>query len=219
PRQVPARVEAAICELRRAHRRWGPRRLVWELARRGVDPVPSRSTVYRVLVGHQLVEARVRKRRRQDYKRWQRPAPMQLWQLDVTGSLFLADGTECKVVTGIDDHSRYCVIATVVRRAPGRAVCAAFAAALREYGCPDQVLSDNGKQFTGKFTRPQPVEVLFDRICRKNGIEHLLTKVRSPTTTGKIERWHQTLQVEFLAECDPLPDLRAAQAALDRIRE
>jgi transposase InsO family protein len=219
PRQVSARVEAAICELRRAHRRWGPRRLVWELARRGVDPVPSRSTVYRVLVRHQLVEARARKRRRQDYKRWQRPAPMQLWQLDITGSLFLADGTECKVVTGIDDHSRYCVIATVVRRATGRAVCAAFAAALRVYGCPDQVLTDNGKQFTGKFTRPQPVEVLFDRICRKNGIEHLLTKVRSPTTTGKIERWHQTLQVEFLAECDPLPDLRAAQAALDRIRE
>jgi transposase InsO family protein len=143
---------------------------------------------------------------------------MQLWQLDVTGSLFLADGTECKVVTGIDDHSRFCVIATVVRRATARAVCAAFGAALVEYGCPEQVLSDNGKQFTGRFTRPQPVEVLFDRICRKNGIEHLLTKPRSPTTTGKIERWHQTLQVEFLAECGPLADLQSAQLALDDIR-
>ena len=55
-----------------------------------------------------------------------------------------------------------------------------------------------GKQFTGKFNKPRPTEILFDRICRKNGIEHLLTKIRSPTTTGKVERWHQTLQRECL---------------------
>jgi hypothetical protein len=147
---------------------------------------------------------------------------MDLWQLDITGSVFLADGNEAKLITGVDDHSRFCVIATVVRRATGRAVCQAFAAALAEYGCPDQVLSDNGKQFTGKFTRPRPTEVLFDRICRKNGIEHLLTKVRSPTTTGKIERWHQTLQNECLNdwvdEHGPLEDLAAAQAVVDGFR-
>jgi hypothetical protein len=39
--------------------------------------------------------------------------------------------------------------------------------------------------FTGKYAAP-PVEVLFDRICRENGIDHLLTQPRSPTTTGKI---------------------------------
>jgi transposase InsO family protein len=44
---------------------------------------------------------------------------MELWQLDVTGSVFLADGTECKLISGIDDHSRFCVIATAVRRATG----------------------------------------------------------------------------------------------------
>ena len=56
---------------------------------------------------------------------------MALWQLDIVGGVFLADGTEAKVVTGVDDHSRYCVIAAVVARATGRAVCLAFAAALR----------------------------------------------------------------------------------------
>ncbi len=45
---------------------------------------------------------------------------MQLWQLDIVGGVFLTDGTECKVVTGVDDHSRFCVTATVVRRATGR---------------------------------------------------------------------------------------------------
>ncbi len=66
---------------------------------------------------------------------------MQLWQLDVTGSVFLADGTECKLISGIDDHSRFCVIATVVRRATARAVCRAFLAAMAVYGIPDEVLT------------------------------------------------------------------------------
>jgi transposase InsO family protein len=61
-------------------------------------------------------------------------------------SLFLADGRECKVITGIDDHSRFCVIATVTLRATARAVCSAFVTAMRAYGVPGEVLSDNGKQ-------------------------------------------------------------------------
>jgi transposase InsO family protein len=54
----------------------------------------------------------------------------------------------------------------------------------------------NGKVFTGKYATP-PVEVLFDRICRENGIDHLLTQPGSPTTTGKIERFHRSLRAEF----------------------
>jgi transposase InsO family protein len=219
PLQVSAEVEARICQLRRDHPRWGPRRIVHELARAALEPAPSRSTVYRVLVRHGLVAAIPRKRRRADYIRWERPAPMQLWQLDIMGSVFLLDGTELKLISGVDDHSRFCFIATVVRRATGRAVCAAFVQALAEYGVPEQVLTDNGKQFTGKYGRPRPAEVLFDRICQRNGIEHLLTKIRSPTTTGKVERWHQTIQDELLADACPFADLAAAQAAVDAWRE
>ena len=183
-----------------------------------MTPVPSRSTVYRVLVRHGLVPARKRKRRRQDYKRWQREAPMQLWQMDITGSVFLTDGTELKLISGIDDHSRFCVIATVVRRGTARAVCRAFIAAMRTYGIPDEVLTDNGKQFTGRFGKPRPAEVLFERICR-NGIRQLLTRPYSPTTTGKVERWHQTLQIELLNDAGPFATIEEAQAAVDAWRE
>jgi hypothetical protein len=55
---------------------------------------------------------------------------------------------------------------------------------------------------------------LFDRICAENGIRHLLTAPRSPTTTGKVERWHKTMRAEFLAEHDyrhaTIADLQAA---------
>jgi hypothetical protein len=58
------------------------------------------------------------------------------------------------------------------------------------------------------------VEVLFDRICRENGIEHLLTAPRSPTTTGKIERFHRSLRAEFLTGRS-FATLPVAQAELD----
>ena len=60
------------------------------------------------------------------------------------------------------------------------------------YGVPMEVLTDNGRVFTGRFG-PGTGAVLLDRICRENGIEHLLTGPRSPTTIGKIGRWHRTM--------------------------
>jgi hypothetical protein len=138
---------------------------------------------------------------------------MELWQLDVMRGVVLADGTELKLVTGIDDHSRYCVAAGLVPRATGRAVCGVFTAAMGRHGVPEEVLTDNGKQFTGRFG-PYHGEVLFDRICREHGIAHRLTRPRSPTTTGKVERLHRTLRREFLAK-HTLASLEQAQHALD----
>jgi integrase len=40
---------------------------------------------------------------------------------------------------------------------------------------PGEVLTDNGKQFTDRFGKGG--EVLFDRICRDNGITHRLTQL------------------------------------------
>ena len=124
---------------------------------------------------------------------------MELWQLDVMGSVFLASGIGVSVVTGIDDHSRFCVIAKVVARATARPVCDALLEALNTYGVPEQILTDNGKMFTGKLGE-RPANVLFDRICLNNGIRHLLTAPYSPTTTGKIERLHKTMRKEFFSD-------------------
>lgn len=138
---------------------------------------------------------------------------MELWQLDVVGGVLLSDGTECKVLTGVDDHSRFCVCAGVMLRATGRAVCGHFVGALGRYGIPEEVLTDNGKVFTNRFGLGES-EVLFDKICRENGIAHRLTAPRSPTTTGKIERFHRTLRVEFLTG-RVFSSLDSAQGELD----
>jgi transposase InsO family protein len=214
PHQMPAMVEAALLELRRSRPYWGPRRLVFELAKRGVRPVPSESAAYRALVRAAMIDPGLRDRRSRKWKRWERGAPMELWQMDVVGGFLLADGTSAKALTGIDDHSRMCVCARLMTRERTRAVCDGLRGALAAYGVPEQILTDNGKVFTGRFGHP-PVEVLFDAICRQHGIEHLLTQPRSPTTTGKIERFHRSMRAEFLSSQTAFASLTAAQQALD----
>ena len=213
PHQMPPRIEVQVLEMRRYKPFWGPRRMALELARKGVTPTPSASAIYRSLLRAGLMQAVPRRWRKEDWKRWERGAAMELWQLDVVGGFHLADGTTAKALTGLDDHSRFCVSARLMHRERTSKVCEGFRVALRQYGVPDQVLTDNGKVFTGRFFQP-PVEVLFDRICRENGIDHLLTQPRSPTTTGKIERFHKTLRLELNTR-QVFTDLKTAQEATD----
>jgi len=64
---------------------------------------------------------------------------------------------------------------------------------IRMFGPPLQILSDHGTQWcavNGGISR-------FDtEFCRRYGTEHIMGKVRKPTTHGKIERWHGTIKKE-----------------------
>lgn len=220
PHQTVPVMEVAIAELRRAHPRWGSKRIRMELLRKPVAGVlaPSERTIDRVLVRQGLLRSRPRKRPRSSYRRWERPGPMQLWGMDIVGGLMLVNEVtgqlrEAKVVTAVDDHSRFCVIAQVVERATSRAVCLAFTQALARFGVPEEVLTDNGKQFTDRFGKRG--EVLFDKICRKNGIMHRLTAPATPSQNGKVERFHGTFRPEFLDQAGPFTSVELAQAAVD----
>jgi transposase InsO family protein len=212
PHQMAPEIEARIVELRRAHPGWGPRTILNKL-RRELETPPSRAAIYRCLVRHRLIAPKPRRRRRDDYKRWERSRSMELWQIDVMGGVRLSNGIQLSVVTGIDDHSRFCVIAKLVERATARPVCDALLEALSTYGIPEQILTDNGKVFTGRLGR-KPANVLFDRICLNNGIRHILTAPYSPTTTGKIERLHKTMRKEFFSQ-HTFDGITQAQEAID----
>ncbi|MDZ7929799.1 MAG: helix-turn-helix domain-containing protein [Rhodococcus sp. (in: high G+C Gram-positive bacteria)] len=82
PNRIQPDIEALICEMRRHHRRWGARRICFELSKEIGDRTPSRATVHRTLVRNGLVNHQEQQHKRV-YKRWQREAPMHLWQLGV----------------------------------------------------------------------------------------------------------------------------------------
>jgi transposase-like protein len=118
PHQASVEVEAIVCELRRTHHKWGAQRILHELMRAPApsQPLPSRATINRILLRHGLVIPRARRKKRSDYVRWERPAAMQLWQLDIIYGPQLVDTStgevrDGRMVTGLDDHSRYCMLA------------------------------------------------------------------------------------------------------------
>jgi transposase InsO family protein len=212
PHQLSPVIEARIMAMRTLHPGWGPRTILTKL-RQEFDEVPSRSGIYRCLVRHRLIEPKARRRQRKDYKRWERSRSMELWQMDVVGRIYLSDGTAVSAVTGIDDHSRFCVIAKLVVRATARPVCDALLEGFSRHGIPESILTDNGRVFTAKASN-NTTKVLFDRICHHNGVKHILTAPYSPTTTGKIERLHRTMRKEFF-ELHTFDTIEATQLALD----
>jgi len=120
---MTAGVEVAVAEMRRAHPGWGPRRITFELDRAGFSPLPSESAVYRALGRLGLIDPGARRPRDRRWRRWERGDPMARWQMETVGGFVLADGTRAKALTGVDDHSRFCVSAFLMLRESSRRVC------------------------------------------------------------------------------------------------
>ncbi len=66
-----------------------------------------------------------------------------------------------------------------------------------EEACPIRirtVLTDNGREFTdrlfGERRRPRSGRHEFDRLCEALGVEHRLTRPRTPQTNGMVERFN-----------------------------
>ena len=161
PHQMAGVVEAAVLEMRRAHPGWGPRRILYELGKvaqaggLGGEAVPSRSAIYRCLVRAGLIDPQARRRRDEHWKRWERGTAMELWQMDVVGGFLLADGRRAKALTGLDDHSRYCVSARLMLRESAQQVCDGLAAAMRAHGVPEEILTTTARSSPVGSTNPR----------------------------------------------------------------
>ena len=98
-----------MCELRRAHPQWGALRILHELMRgagAAGGVAVARDGATGSCVRHGLVIARARRRKRSDYVRWQRPAAMQLWQLDIVYGPRLVDAADGRAARGADRDRR-----------------------------------------------------------------------------------------------------------------
>jgi transposase len=92
PHQMDPVVGARVVAMRRAHPGWGPRTILFWLEREGGAPLPGRTSVERCLIRHGLVTPQARRRKRSDYKRWERSRSMELWQVDIVGGSVWSTG-------------------------------------------------------------------------------------------------------------------------------
>ena len=156
------------------------------------------TTINKILNKHKLTNPNPRRRKRLRYIRWQRKHPNSLWQMDVSDQK-----VKDKYCFGIiDDCSRFNIGTKDLNRVTTKVVTQILDELIRVHGKPREILTDNGNVFGLRSKHSK-----FDRWCRRRGIKHIRTAIHSPTTTGKIERFFQTLGKE-LKFCKDLDDFR-----------
>jgi transposase InsO family protein len=157
----------------------------------------SHASVYKILRKNKLTNSNPNRKKRIKYIRWQRKHPNSLWQMD-TSDQKIKD-KYCFAV--IDDCSRYCLGLFALNRVSTNIIIQILDTLFKTHGKPREILTDNGNVFGLKSKHSK-----FDRALNRRGIKHIRTAIHSPTTSGKIERFFQTLDKEFAfcnkdAEC------------------
>jgi len=126
----------------------------------------------------------------------------------------LTDRSKTWIVDLLDDHARYAIGATVIRRFTVHAARKAMETAINEHGAPRQLISDNGLQFT---SRKGHKPVYFQERLTALNIHQLNSRPRHPQTCGKLERYHRTFK-EFYADNGPADAVEALQKLCDQFR-
>jgi transposase InsO family protein len=159
----------------------GPLTLQWHLTQHGL-PVPSTSTIRRILHHHGLITPQPRKRPKSSYIRFQAAQPNECWQSDFT-HWKLADGTDIEILSWLDDHSRFLLAATAYRRVSGPDVVASFLHTAATHGLPASTLTDNGSVYTSRFTHGHNA---FELLLHTLGITQKNGHPGHPQTQGKV---------------------------------
>ena len=167
----------------------GPVTITWHLGQEGL-PVPSTSTIRRILHAAGLITPEPRKRPKSSYIRFQADQPNETWQSDFTHWM-LADGTDVEILNWLDDHSRLLLSCTAHEVVTGGLVVDTFTATINKYGPPASTLTDNGLVYTARFRGSRNA---FEYLLASLGIQQKNGHPYHPQTQGKVERFHQTLK-------------------------
>jgi len=184
----------------------GPGTIAFHL-QAGGGPVPSESTIWRVLVRRGFVVPDPTKAPQRSFRSFAAERANECWQIDDTPWV-LANGAPVKVIDILDDCTRVAVASRVVRHCTTAAALETMGEAATEWGWPERFLSDNAKAF---------------RHGLADALGHLSIRAGHsrpyhPQTCGKVERFHQTLK-RWLAARPLAEDLAELQDQLDRFRQ
>ena len=177
----------------------GVRNLLWRF--RGVKVSPN--TVGKTLRAAQIPPVSPRHKKRRSRKkpkvqRFERALPMQLWQTDIT-SLVLARHSQRVYLTAfLDDYSRYIVSWALALQQTKEFVMETLLAGISRFGKPEEVLTDQGRQYFSWRGKSD-----FRKLLRKQGIRHIVSRAHHPETVGKCERFWETVKAEFWDRVEP----------------
>jgi transposase InsO family protein len=194
--RMPSQSEAIrkpILEAKREHPEYGARR-VRDVLRRMDGLGTSEQRVRSILDDEGLVEPAPRRvPRDKPPRRFERAQPNQLWQSDIF-TFLLRRHERVYMAAFMDDHSRFVVSYAIAHHQRSTLVLEAIERGVADFGSPQEVLTDQGRQYTAWRG-----ETEFEQWLRRQGIRHVKSRPQHPQTLGKVERFWKTLWEEFLS--------------------
>lgn len=186
--RTPQKTVDLILRLRNENH-WGPCKIEGYLKNYGGEGVTAigHNTIYRILIEAGLNHPINAPRRVWGKHRFERPYSNNLWQAD-----FKLTSQDEWMISYLDDHSRFVPGSEVHHDPTGECAIHLLEECIRQYGKPDQILTDQGTQ----FHPARGDQSAFTEFCSGNGIQHIRASIRRPSTIGKIEAFHKAYTIE-----------------------
>ncbi len=190
-KRIPPEIEQEIADMKRKYPAWGVNYLREHWIKTNHAPL-SRASIYRILhdAGLQtrpLVE-------KEAFQRFEMTHPGQLWQMDVQGELYLEGIGWVYGFAILDDYSRFCTGFRYFTDATLSSGVLILNEAIVKYGVPDKLYTDHGSQFASTGERLNN----FELYCAAYGIGITHSKLGRPQGRGKIERFFETVENQFI---------------------
>ena len=162
-------------------------------------------TTYHVCISHNKIHEYLltqgfavecqRKKRQRKYCRYQRHHSMSLWHTDWK-EVILPNGDRKYLTVYIDDRSRFITCYGVFDTMTTENSIFVLEQGIKEYGCPDQIVTDNGSQYCSVLS-DNPLNHGFGKYLSEHNIRHIRARVSHPQTNGKVERFFREVDAKI----------------------
>lgn len=193
PRQTRADVVAALLTLKELYSDYGPDKLVRLLQDENITL--SASTARDILRRHGKVRARRARPVRWSPAQTPRvvvPGEGHTMTADHKGGFRLGNGRYCHPLTIADPASRYVFAIDALASTRVEPAMRVFERVFREWGLPEQIVTDNGSPFCTARSIGGLSEL--SKWWIKLGVQHVRIEPGRPQQNGRHERMHRTLK-------------------------
>ena len=218
PREIEKIVEMVRLNLYNKGLFSGNQAIQWEMIDMEVQPVPSLSTIGRILRRRELTHRRTGRYIPKGKKYPELPGslPNQTHQVDLVGPCFLTGPIRFYSLNAMDTAINRCGIEPMPSKAAQSVLDAVFAVWLR-MGIPENLQVDNELAFYGSPTHPRGMGPLI-RLCLRYGVHLWFIPPSEPWRNGLVEKFNDHYQQKFLDKVTivSMPQLRNESLAFEQ---
>ncbi len=192
----------------------GNQAIQWEMMDMEVQPIPSLSTIGRILRRRELTRRRTGRYIPKGKKYPQLPAllPNQTHQVDLVGPCYLTGPVRFYSLHAVDTAINRCGIEPMSSKGAQSVLDAVYALWLR-MGIPDNLQVDNESAFYGSPTHPRGMGALI-RLCLHYGVNLWFIPLAEPWWNGVVEKFNDHYQQKFLAKVTMASSAQLRQESL-----